>query len=74
MAHTLDTLEIVERLEGAGMDHAQAAAIAGVFRSDTSDLVTRDALEAALATAKYQLMLSQVAIAGALFAAIKLFA
>ena len=74
MAHSLDTLEIVERLEGAGMDHAQAAAIAGVLRSDTSDLVTRDALDAALANAKYQLMLSQVAIAGALFAAIKLFA
>lgn len=72
MVHTLDTLEIVERLEGAGMEHAQAAAIAGVLRSDTSDLVTRDALQAALANAKYQLILSQVAIAGLLFAAIKL--
>ena len=74
MAHSLDTLDIVQRLEDAGMDHAQATAIAGVLRADTSDLVTRDALDAALANAKYQLMLSQVAIAGALFAAIKLFA
>ena len=41
---------------------------------DGCRVVTRDALDAALASAKYQLMLSQVGIAGALFAAIKLFA
>ena len=69
---TVDTLDIARRLE-AKFDSDQAVLIAGVLGDVAKDFETKDSVSAAIATAKYQIILSNIAIAGVLFAALKLF-
>ncbi len=69
MAYMIDTLEVTNRLEQPGIGHEQAVAIA---RTD-AELVTKGTMEAALTTAKYQIILANSGIASLLFGAPMLF-
>ena len=81
---TFDTLTLARDLEAAGIANGQAGAIAAGIRDARADLVTKadiDAalaalegrLEAKLANAVNRMLLGNVAVAGLLFAALKLF-
>ena len=48
---TFDTLGAARELEAAGIERRQAEAIAGAIRNGEGDLVTKDHLDARLATA-----------------------
>ena len=54
------------------MTRSQAEAVAAVVRAGHGDLATKADLRAEISAAIIKMMLSQVAIAGALLAAIKL--
>ena len=59
-------------LEAAGMDRAQAEAVAAAIRNGQGDLATRADLRAEINAAVIKMMLAQIAVAGVLFAALKL--
>lgn len=74
---TFDTLATARELQAAGFEAQQAEALVNAMSQERKDYVTmeklEDKLEAALASAVNKIMLSQIAIAGALFAALRLF-
>ena len=77
---TFDTLSAARSLEAAGIEAKQAEAIVQAIRSSGESAVTKTDLVATAAElrgeinpAVYKMLLVQVAIAGLLFAAIKLF-
>lgn len=70
---TFDTLATVRELQAAGFEAQQAEALVNAMSQERKDYVTRDMLDAALASVVNKIMLSQIAIAGALFAALRLF-
>ncbi|MYF71019.1 MAG: DUF1640 domain-containing protein [Proteobacteria bacterium] len=77
---TFDTLATVRELQAAGFEAQQAEALVTAMSQERKDHVTTDKLdaavsrlEAALAAAVSKMLLSQIAIAGALFAALRLF-
>lgn len=72
MTAAFDTLAAARELETAGMDRQQAEAVASVVRQGQGDLASKSDLRAEINAAVIKMMLAQVAIAGALFAAIKL--
>lgn len=76
---TFDTLTAAKNLQAAGMENGQAVAVAQVVQDATGDLVTKadlDTLEsrfdAKLANAINRILLGNLALAGLLFAALKL--
>ncbi len=80
LSGTFDTLATARELQAAGFEAEQAEALVNAMSQERKDYVTTDKLdasvaklEAALATAVNKMLLSQIAIAGALFAALKLF-
>lgn len=83
-ANTFDALEAARALESAGMERRQAEATAEQLRAaagaDRDQLATkadldqvRAEMKAAIANAVNRMMIAQLAIAGLLFAALKLF-
>ena len=84
---TFDTLATVRELQAVGFETEQAEALVYAMSRERTDYVTTDnletavarldatvaKLEAAFAAAANKMVLSQIAIAGALFAALKLF-
>lgn len=77
---TFDTLATARELQAAGFEAQQAEALVNAMSQERKDYVTTDKLdaavsrlEAALASAVNKMLLSQIAIAGALFAALRLF-
>ena len=77
---TIDTLAAAKALERAGMENGYAEAVAVVVRDATADLATKadlnaleSRLEAKLANSVNRMLLGNMAIAGLLFAALKLF-
>ena len=70
---SFDTLTAVRNLEGAGIESKQAEAIVQAIHSSGEPAITRADLDAAISAAVNKMMVSQVAVAGLLFAAIKLF-
>ena len=77
---TFDTLSAARSLEAAGIEAKQAEAIVQAIRSSGESAVTKTDLAATAAelrgeinAAVNKMLLAQVAIAGLLFAAIKLF-
>ena len=77
---TIDTLAAAKALERAGMENGHAEAVAVVVRDATADLATKadlgaleSRLEAKLANSVNRMLLGNMAIAGLLFAALKLF-
>lgn len=67
-------------MQAAGFEAQQAEALVNAMSQERKDYVTTDKLdaavsrlEAALASAVNKMLLSQIAIAGALFAALRLF-
>ena len=70
---TFDTLATVRELQAAGFEAQQAEALVNAMSQERNDYVTTDKLEATIASAVNKIMLSQIAIAGALFAALRLF-
>lgn len=70
---TFDTLATVRELQAAGFEAQQAEALVNAMSQERNDYVTTDKLEAMIASAVNKIMLSQIAIAGALFAALRLF-
>ena len=68
-----DTLSAARSLEASGIESEQAEAIVQVIRSSGKTAITRANLDAAISAAVNKMMLSQVAVAGLLFAALKLF-
>ena len=73
MNTSFDTLTAARNLEGSGIESKQAEAIVQAIRSSGETAITRADLDAAISTAVNKMMVSQVAVAGLLFAAIKLF-
>ena len=71
--YTIDTHATILELQSKGFDAQQAEAIVSVVSRSDSGLVTKADLDAAISTAVNKMMVSQVAVAGLLFAAIKLF-
>ena len=71
MAQTFDTLDAARKMEAAGMDTRQAEAVATAIRAGQGELVSKVDLEATVAQLERRLMLDGLALAGALFAAIK---
>ena len=83
----IDTHELILKLEGAGFDKRQSRLLVDVLKTTNDDLVTKDYLRAEMSELRAEMselraemsglyvkiMLSQVAIAGLLFAALKLF-
>ena len=76
----IDTHELILKLEGAGFDERQSRLLVDVLKTTNDDLVTKDYLRAEMSELRAEMsglyvkiMLSQVAIAGLLFAALKLF-
>lgn len=74
-----DTLEAARALEAAGMERRQAEATAGQLRAaagaDRDELATKAEiarLETKIENAGNRMMIAQLAIAGSLFAALKL--
>ena len=77
---TFDTLATARELQAAGFKAQQAEALVNAMSQERNDYVTTDKLEAAvarleaaLASAVNKMLLSQIATAGALFAALRLF-
>ena len=70
---TFDTLATARKLQAAGFEAQQAEALVNAMSQERKDYVTKDMLDAALASVVNKIMLSQIAIAGALFAALRLF-
>ena len=74
---TFDTLAIARELQEAGFEAQQAEALVNAMSQERKDYVTteklEDKLEAALASVVNKIILSQIAVAGALFAALRLF-
>lgn len=70
---TFDTLATARELQAAGFETRQAEALVNAMSQERKDYVTKDMLDAALASVVNKIMLSQIAIAGALFAALRLF-
>ena len=82
-----DTLATARELQAAGFQAEQAEALVNAMSQERTDYVTTDKLdtsvarleasvaklEASFASAVNKMVLSQIAIAGALFAAIRLF-
>ena len=79
-----DTLATLKELEAAGMERGQAEAIAKAIQNGHGDLVTKSDLYAAgerlrgeikaeVGAADNKMLVSQIAVAGLLFAALKLF-
>ena len=71
--YTIDTHATILELQSKGFDAQQAEAIVSVVSRSDSGLVTKADLDAAISAAVNKMMVSQVAVAGLLFAAIKLF-
>ncbi len=76
----IDTHELILKLEGAGFDKRQSRLLVDVLKTTNDDLVTKDYLRAEMSELRAEMsglyvkiMLSQVAIAGLLFAALKFF-
>lgn len=77
MAEAIDTLQIADDLEAAGLERQQAKAIAHAVRQGRGDLATKGdlaelATKAELATLETRLTWRMLAIAGFIIAAIKL--
>ena len=77
---TFDTLATVRKLQAARFEAQQAEALVNAMSQERKDNVTTDRLEASIArleatiaSAVNKMLLSQIAIAGALFAAIRYF-
>ena len=70
---TFDALATARKLQAAGFEAQQAEALVNAMSQERKDYVTNDMLDAALASVVNKIMLSQIAIAGALFAALRLF-
>ena len=72
-----DTLKASRSLKAAGFDESQAEAIVTTMADAFDDTVATKAdiaeLKAELATAVNRMLLAQLAVAGLLFAALKLF-
>ena len=75
-----DTLATVRKLQAAGFEAQQAEALVNAMSQERNDYATTDRLEASIArleatiaSAVNKMLLSQIAIAGALFAAIRYF-
>ena len=72
-----DTLAIARELQEVGFEAQQAESLVNAMSQERRDYVTteklEDKLDAALASLLNKIMLSQIAIAGALFAALRLF-
>lgn len=68
MAYTLDTHEAVQKLTGAGMQEAHAEAIVAAISRADSELATKTDLERSVD----RMLIAQVAIAGLLFAVLRL--
>ena len=71
-ATAFDTLAAARDLEKAGMDRAQAEAVAGAIRAGQGDLASKSDLRAEINAAVIKMLIAQIAIAGVLFAALKL--
>lgn len=69
----IDTHQMIRDLESSGFNSQQAKGISDAMRQLHDEVVTKDYLRAELATLQLRLVIYQVAIAGALFAALKLF-
>ena len=72
MSVAFDTLAAARDLETAYMDRAQAEAVATAIRAGQGDLASKSDLRAEINAPVIKMMLAQVAVAGALFAALKL--
>ena len=72
MAYTLDTATATERLTAAGLDAEAARVIVAEVAQSISDLVTKDYLRGELASLERRLVMWAVALAGVLFAALRL--
>ena len=76
MNTAFDALEAAHELKLAGLDENQAEAIAKVCRSaagaDLGQLATKSDLRTEFSQAVNRMLLAQVAVAGLLFAALKL--
>ena len=70
-ATAFDTLAAARDLEKAGMDRAQAEAVAGAIRAGQGDPASKSDLRAEIDAAVIKMMITQIAIAGVLFAALK---
>ena len=68
MTRPLDTNEAGQKLTGAGIEDARAAAIVAPTSRPDSELATKADLERAV----NRMLIAQVAIAGLLFAALRL--
>ena len=64
-ASTFDTLTAARELEDAGLERAQAEAIASAIRNGQGELVTNDHLDAKLADLENRLVKWAVVLAGA---------
>ena len=71
-ATAFDTLRAARDLENAGMDRDQAEAVASAIRNGQGELASKSDLRAEINPATVKLMLAQIAVAGVLFAALKL--
>ena len=69
MMATFDTLAAARDMEAAGMDRKTAEAVATAIRNGQGDLATKADLERAV----NRMLLAQIVVAGALFAALKIF-
>jgi len=66
---TFDTLTAARDMEAAGMDRKAAEAVASAIRNGQGELATKADLERAV----NRMLLAQIVVAGALFAALKVF-
>ncbi len=69
---TVDTLTAARALEEAGIDPKQAEAIVQAIRSSGEATITKADLDAAISAAVNNILPAQIAVAGLLFAALKL--
>ena len=69
----IDTHQLISDLQSAGFNTQQAKGISDAMRQLHDEVVTKDYLRAELATLQLRVIISQVAVASMLFAALKLF-
>ncbi len=68
----MSTLAIMKNLESAGMDAKQAEVVAEAIESAEKPFVTKEYLDAKLATLHNRIFMEMLTVAGVLLAAIKL--
>ena len=69
----LDTHDLILNLQEVGFDERQSKVIVDVLKQTNADWVTKDYLRTEMSGLYVKIILLQVAIAGLLFAALKLF-